>query len=286
MIRIATGQNMNQDSDWGDKLLHRFTPEKREAPFTLSIIIPVFNAASGIGVSLKSIERQNYPATEVILVDAGSTDRTLEIASEHSSLITRLYTVAQFRPYEMINRGLSLTTGKYVTFLFAGSYYLSDNVFYNVTHEIMKKEEPDLLYTGCFQREGRRSQRYIGFPFSLYLLERGMMPAAIPACFWRSELFEKIGKFQTHLPLRSGFEFFCRLHKEKKAKVSFFDRVYVDYDYGPFSYAKLVAHTKDTWRILDTHFGFFKALKWFFGISHFNLVRLFARHVKRRLIKV
>ena len=51
---------------------------------TISIIIPVFNSEVTFKLCLESIRAQNYPTDkiEIIIVDAGSTDRTLEIARE------------------------------------------------------------------------------------------------------------------------------------------------------------------------------------------------------------
>ncbi|MBI5115671.1 glycosyltransferase family 2 protein [Candidatus Poribacteria bacterium] len=51
---------------------------------SVSIIIPTYNSARSLGECLKSIRAQDYPPekVEIILVDAGSTDSTLEIAAK------------------------------------------------------------------------------------------------------------------------------------------------------------------------------------------------------------
>jgi glycosyltransferase involved in cell wall biosynthesis len=51
---------------------------------SVSIIIPTYNSSRSLGECLDSIKAQDYPAEniEIIIVDAGSTDATLEIASK------------------------------------------------------------------------------------------------------------------------------------------------------------------------------------------------------------
>ncbi|HRZ79835.1 MAG TPA: glycosyltransferase, partial [bacterium] len=56
--------------------LQRNTGEK----VRFSIIIPSFNSEKYIAQALQSVEDQQYDKVEVILIDGGSTDRTLEIA--------------------------------------------------------------------------------------------------------------------------------------------------------------------------------------------------------------
>ena len=52
---------------------------------TLSVIVPAFNASDFIDRCLKSILSQRGVSLEVIVVDDGSTDDTVEKASQHSS---------------------------------------------------------------------------------------------------------------------------------------------------------------------------------------------------------
>ncbi len=58
----------------------------------VSIIIPVYNREVFIGPALESIFKQNYPKNkiEVLVVDAGSTDKTLEIAKKYPVRIVNI----------------------------------------------------------------------------------------------------------------------------------------------------------------------------------------------------
>ncbi|NBC37643.1 glycosyltransferase [Novosphingobium sp. FSY-8] len=51
-----------------------------------SILIPVYNAAGFIEATLLSIAKQNFPGVEIILMDGGSNDGTLDIARAYPGL--------------------------------------------------------------------------------------------------------------------------------------------------------------------------------------------------------
>ena len=54
----------------------------------VSIVMPTFNSARTIEKSLRSISEQEYPQSniEILLVDGGSTDSTLEIGAQFGAI--------------------------------------------------------------------------------------------------------------------------------------------------------------------------------------------------------
>ena len=63
--------------------------EVRESPVTppVTIIVPAFNEERSIILTVESFMRLDYPAKEIIVVDDGSTDHTLQRLVEHFQLI-------------------------------------------------------------------------------------------------------------------------------------------------------------------------------------------------------
>lgn len=251
----------------------------------LSLVLPVYNCSEAIGVTLESIKQQNYAPLEVIVVDARSSDRTLEIVNSYSPLISRIYTVTDDHLADMINRGISLSTGEYVTLLYPGSYYISSFTFQIFANAISEKNRPDLCYSGAIQREIKGDPQTILFPFEYRFLQKGYSIAALPACWFRHDLFAKIGKFNTRYASRFSFDFFCRIAKEKGLEITAIDRILVDIDYGRFSYGKAFHFALDTWRILCHHFGLARAFWQFFTKNHLLLFKWFWHRFKLHLAK-
>lgn len=71
---------------------------------TISVIIRTKNEEKGLGLCLDMINRQNWEKTEVIIVDSGSTDKTLNIAQEYNCKIITI-------PPNKFSFGLSLNLG-------------------------------------------------------------------------------------------------------------------------------------------------------------------------------
>jgi hypothetical protein len=91
------------------------TDDRGHTPL-VSVVVPLFNGAAHIAETLTSIHYQTLPATQVLVIDDGSTDRGAAIARAHPvgatvvSQPNRGVAVAR-------NHGLSLVTGEWVAFL-------------------------------------------------------------------------------------------------------------------------------------------------------------------------
>ena len=55
----------------------------------VSIIMPVYNSAQYIRATLDQIRKQDYPNYEVILIDDGSSDDTIEIVEQYSWVVLK-----------------------------------------------------------------------------------------------------------------------------------------------------------------------------------------------------
>ena len=82
----------------------------------VSVVVPLYNGAEHITETLDSIAQQAHPATQVIVVDDGSTDAGADIAREHV-LAPTVLTQPNRGVAVARNHGLSAVTGDWVAFL-------------------------------------------------------------------------------------------------------------------------------------------------------------------------
>ncbi|MEL6250037.1 MAG: TIGR04283 family arsenosugar biosynthesis glycosyltransferase [Cyanobacteria bacterium J06626_18] len=80
----------------------------------VSIIIPVFNEASSLGRTLRCLQLLDPPAHEIIVVDGGSTDATVEIATQHQATVI---TALQRGRAAQMNVGAEVATGEILCFV-------------------------------------------------------------------------------------------------------------------------------------------------------------------------
>ncbi|NEQ48291.1 MAG: glycosyltransferase [Leptolyngbya sp. SIOISBB] len=80
----------------------------------VSIIIPVFNEANYLGHTLRCLQTLDPPAYETIVVDGGSTDATVEIATQYPTTV--ITTPQRGRALQM-NTGAKLATGEILCFV-------------------------------------------------------------------------------------------------------------------------------------------------------------------------
>jgi rhamnosyltransferase len=86
-----------------------------------SIVIRAFNEEKHIGKLLSGIQSQEYPAIEVILVDSGSSDKTLEIANQYPVKVVHI-TSSEFTFGRSLNRGIAAASGELIVIISAHCY--------------------------------------------------------------------------------------------------------------------------------------------------------------------
>lgn len=98
---------------------------------TVSIIIPCFNAQEFVGDAIQSALGQTYPHKEVIVIDDGSTDRSLDVIKSFGDAI-RWETGPNRGGSAARNRGLALAQGDFIQFLDADDRLLASKLQHEV----------------------------------------------------------------------------------------------------------------------------------------------------------
>lgn len=113
-----------------------------------TIIVPIYNAEDFLRRGLDSILNQNFTDFELILINDGSTDQSLEICNIYAKLDTRIkvFTQKNTGVSSARNLGIKNAAGDYITFIdsddFVGASFLKR------FSEVLNKESYDLVISG------------------------------------------------------------------------------------------------------------------------------------------
>ena len=139
----------------------------------LSIIIPIYNVENTLRRCLDSVISQNIDDCEIILVDDGSTDRSIIIADEyackHPSIT--IYHKVNGGLSDARNYGLDRMNGDYVTFVDSDDE-LSPNTLEPLLNIMHNHPEYDILEYSVLQNTGEHDETFLdlgnhNYPYAL-----------------------------------------------------------------------------------------------------------------------
>lgn len=114
----------------------------------ISVIIPVYNTARFLSACLDSVLDQTFADTEIICVDDGSTDDSLQILRRYEKRDGRVKVLTQrnARQGAARNRGLEIAAGRYVMFVDSDDWL--DNDALEILCRRAAADDADIVLTG------------------------------------------------------------------------------------------------------------------------------------------
>lgn len=111
----------------------------------ITVILPSYNVADYIGECLESVVTQTFQDMEILCIDAGSTDGTLEIIKDYmgSDARIRLYLSDKKSFGYQMNLGIRMTQSPYVAFVETDDYVLQDMLA--TLHGLAREHDADLV---------------------------------------------------------------------------------------------------------------------------------------------
>lgn len=119
---------------------------QRQDDIAVSVIIPVYNVGEYLVECLKSVSSQSLKNIEIIAVNDGSTDNSLEILASYSKIETRLIVLNQDNAGLSMarNNGTKIAKGEYIYFLDSDDFI--DNCCLEKLYSKAKMDNLDILF--------------------------------------------------------------------------------------------------------------------------------------------
>lgn len=177
-------------------------------PPSVSVVMPVFNGADTLATAIDSILAQTFSDFELILIDDGSTDFTLEIIKGYIAQDERVrgFTMPHSGVAAAANAGLSKVRARLIARMDADDYSMPERLAQQVAY-MHGHPEIGLLGTrvefGGNRETAAGYARYVDWtntllePEELRLRRFQEAPFAHPSTMYRTDLIERFGGYKT-----------------------------------------------------------------------------------------
>ena len=180
----------------------------------VSILIPCFNSERWIAQTIESALAQTWPKTEIIVVDDGSTDGSLDVIRQFEGRIRWATGQNQGAPAAR-NKLLEMARGDWVQYLDADDYLLPEKISSQMLF-LALHSDADLVYgpiTVERWSEQGSLQELLAIPEPhdpWVLLARWYLPQT-GACLWRKKAISDVGGWRLGQPCCQEHELYLRL---------------------------------------------------------------------------
>ncbi len=192
-------------------------PERRtehsDAFVKISVITAIFNNRDTVAQALDSVLAQSHPAVELIVIDGGSTDGTLEVLQGYADRLAVLVSERDHGIYDALNKGIARASGDAVGFLHSDDLFADATVLARIaaafTDPGVDAVYGDLLYVR--KNDPTKVVRtWRAGAFSHSRLAHGWMPPH-PTLYVRRAVYHRLGGFDTRYRIAADYDCVLRL---------------------------------------------------------------------------
>jgi len=189
-------------------------------PPLVSILIPAYNAERWIADTIRSALAQTWPRPEIVIVDDGSRDRTLQIAQQFASKSVSVVTQENQGASMARNRAFELSQGEYIQWLDADDLLASEKIArqMEVGRELDSRRTLLSSAWGSFIYSRNRAE-FVSTPLWCdlapieWLTRKIGQNLQMPPTTWlvSRTLTQAAGPWDTRLTFDDDGEYFCRV---------------------------------------------------------------------------
>ncbi|NET60616.1 MAG: glycosyltransferase [Symploca sp. SIO2E6] len=182
---------------------------------TISVIIPAYNAENTIKETINSVLKQTFTDFELLVINDGSQDSTLEVISSVSDSRIRVFSYSNAGVCAARNRGIAEATGEYLSFIDADDLWTPDKLEAQLA-ALQANPEAAVAYSwtdwidesGQFLRPGSHIKSN-GNVYSELLFRDFVASGSNPLI--RKEALTQVGGFDESLTPAADWEMWLRL---------------------------------------------------------------------------
>ena len=180
----------------------------------VSIVTPSYNQAQFLEETIRSVLLQGYPNLEYIIIDGGSTDGSVDIIRKYEPWLAYWVSERDKGQADALNKGLRIAKGDIIGWLNSDDLY-EPGALSLVARYFVKYPEACVVYGNItFVDEHSAPVRQVRPNYSRekFVQWWRYKNVGVPSCaaFYRREVFDQVGGFDTNLHYVLDYEFYLR----------------------------------------------------------------------------
>jgi len=226
-----------------------------------SVIIPSYNCGPKLAATIESVLSQPEGLYELIVVDGGSDDATLDVIGRFAGRL-RYVSESDRGVYDAMNKGVGMSKGKYVFILGAGDR-LRDGVLARVAS--LLPDAPSFAYGDAYLE--RHGVTMGGAMEKTDFIRTNICQQAI---FYERSVFELLGGFDLKYKVYADWAFNMKCFADPRLRKVYLDTVVADFEGWGIS---------DTQKDADFVNGFPTLIRRYVGAGHYVRHRIYLARV-------
>lgn len=224
----------------------------------ISVVVPSYNQGSFLKETLESVLNQKHSDTEIIVIDGGSTDNSIDIIKELEQHITYWVSEPDNGQSHAINKGFKQCTGDIVCWLNSDDLFTKDTIP-EVISIFKQNQNLDFILgeTQMFENTGTLPSKHINPDHFDNQMLAGVVTAQ-PSYFFKRNFLEKVGYLNEALHFGMDYDLFLRM--TLRGNYQYFNRVWSKYrlhneSKSETSHAKFASEWRNIFYslLIDTH---------------------------------
>lgn len=229
----------------------------------ISLVIPLYNEENSLEKLVESINRQTFQPDEIILVDGGSTDKTVEVFEKLCSLnsVYKLVKTKRATPGKGRNIGIENARNQWIALTDAG-IKLNDDWLENLLQVVGENPSGEVIYGNFAPAVKNLFEKCAVFAYVYPQGENGIRGKFIASSLIKKEVWQKVGGFPD---LRAAEDLMFMEEIERQSfSVAYAPKAMVYWQLRPdisSTFRKFVLYSKhNVWinRQWDWHYGIVK----------------------------
>ena len=183
---------------------------------SISVVVPTYNAEHTIFKTVKSVQKQTFSDLEIIVINDGSTDRTLELLQSITDQRLKIFSYKNGGLPVARNRGISHARGEFISFIDADDLWTPDKLELQLA-ALQQHPEAGVAYSwNSYFMDGQEESV---FPYDPVFFEGNVYDKLLvnnivgngSNILVRRKAIESVGEFEPTLKSCEDWDFYIRL---------------------------------------------------------------------------